>query len=278
VSLSLGLVASGIVVAVVTSSKGREIRSLLDIDLTFGSFGTQRTIELTDEEIDRLADLASDVFWSALPWLIVVAVTGVVATMWATALVARVTAGRQDGNREPVSLSDEAADALRRVPAVFMSSVAVGAAVMVVVGVCLVPLLVVLASDLAGGAVAVAAVFGLLAALVTAAWLWVRLSLAPVIAAIGGHGLGLRRSWALTHDRVWGVAARLVVLALIAGAVTAPLSLVNSIAPAFGLLTYLVVVVVLQAVSSAAATLIGVPAQVVLVRHLAVRHAPRLGS
>jgi hypothetical protein len=176
-----------------------------------------------------------------------------------------------------VSRTDDAVDALRRVPAVLASGIVFALVMALALLAVFAPLVLVLAFGLGGGAVAVAAIFGFLAALVVGFVVWVRLALAPVLAALGGHGLGIRRSWALTDGHVWPVAGRLVILALVAGAISAPLSVVNAFAPLFGVLAYVVSLSLVQSVTVAATALVGVPAQVVLVGHLTERYAPRLG-
>jgi hypothetical protein len=272
-------------VIVARSGTGREIRDLLEFDTSFGVAGSETTVELTDAEIDRLGELIGDVAWWALPWLAVVTLLAILVSAWVTALVARAAeravAGDLEGGRarvEAVSRTDDAADALRRVPAVLASTIVFGLVIALGFLVVSIPLLLVLVLGLGGGAIALAAVFGFLAAFALGFYVWVRLSLAPVIAAVGGHGIGVRRSWTLTDGHVWPVAGRLVIVALVAGAISTPLSAVNAIAPFFGLMTYVVTLVVLQAATVAATSLTSVPAQIVLVRRLGERYAPRLGS
>jgi hypothetical protein len=283
VFLVLGVLSLVPLVVLARSDDGSEIRSLLGLDSVFGTGGDSAPVELTDAEVDRLGELAVDLAWAALPWVAVLVVLTGLAGLWTSAMIARVAGRVQPRADRPdtlaaVSPAEDAGDALRRIPAVFAAVLVFSFVTLFVVGVVFVPLVLAVMFGLGGGAVAVAAIFGVIAAAVVGVYLWVRLSLAAVIAALGGHGIGIRRSWALTDGNFWGVAGRLAIIALVAGAVSAPLSLVNSFAPLAGLIPYLVVVVLLQAVTTAAAGLIGVPAQVVLVRHLAERHAPRLGS
>ena len=57
-------------VAVFTSGRGREIRSLLQLDNVFN--GSATTVELTDAEWDRARDLAGNIAVSSVPWVIAV--------------------------------------------------------------------------------------------------------------------------------------------------------------------------------------------------------------
>lgn len=256
-------------VAVFTSGRGREIRSLLQFDDLFG--GSATTVELTDAEWDRVRDLAGDIAVSAVPWLVALGVIAVIAGAWALAICARVAHRVPSGAVGDVSRLDDSADALRRVPAVIAAFVALAAIGLSVLAVAFLPLVATLALDAGGAAVAVAAVFGALAAIVVLAWLLGRLALTVVLAAIGGWGLGLRRSWELTDGHYWATVGRLLLASLVAGAVSVPFSLFNSFGLSFGFVTWLVVLVVAQTVSNVANTVIAAPAQVVLVHHLTAK-------
>jgi hypothetical protein len=253
------------VVAVYQSAKGREIGELLDFDRTFGSGST---VLLTDAELDRVGELARDILISAVPWIIALAIVLVITWTWTTALAARVAARVSSGTVDQVSRTDDAADSVRRAPAVFVALLALVGIPSGMTLVAFAPTLLAIGLGGGGGAVAVAAVFGFLAAFAATFWILGRLALATVIAAIGGHGIGVRRSWELTDDHFWGVVGRLVVASLIAGAVTLPFSFLNSFGGVFGFNTWLVLVLLLQAASSVIATLVNIPAQVVLVEHL----------
>lgn len=253
------------VVAVHNSAQGREIRELLDFDRTFGS---SNAVLLTDAELDRVGELARDILIGAVPWMIALALVLVIAWTWTTALAARVAARVSSGTVDQVGRADDAADSVRRVPAVFVSLVALFGISFGMITAAFAPLLLVVGVDGGGGAVAVAAVFGLLAAFGVTFWILGRLTLATAIAAIGGHGIGVRRSWELTDGHFWGVIGRLVVASLIAGAATFPFSFLNSFGVGFGVRTWLILVLLLQAASSVIATLVNIPAQVVLVKHL----------
>ena len=260
----------GVFVAVVYhSSRGREIRDLLDFDRGFGSGSTA---SLTDAQADRVGELARDIAIGAVPWMIALVVVFVVTWAWTAALAARVAARVDPGTVDQVTRGDDAADAIRRTPVVLASMLVL---IAVIVGASLAafaPLLLVLGLGGGGGAVAVAAVFGVPAAFVLSVWFSVRLGLATAFAAIGGHGIGIRRSWELTDGHFWGVLGRLLLAGMIAGAATFPFSFVNSLSVVFGFGIWLMLVLLLQAVSSVITVLVTVPAQVVLVEHLTGQH------
>ncbi len=254
-----------VALTIYNSADFREIRSLIDFDNRFGS---NRTVELTDSEIDRLGDLSWEVLWASAPWLTIVAIVVGVVWIWTMSLSARVADRVSSDLVDDVERSDDAAAALKRIPMVFSSVVATSAIWMGVLLVVFSPLLVVLAVDADGTPIALAAVFGAMALLVVVPLLIVRLSLAFVLAAIGGFGVGLRRSWQLTDGHFWGVVGRVLIAGLIAAAFTLPLSFVNSFGIGFGFGTYLVMMLVFQALSNAIAMLVQIPAHVTLARHL----------
>jgi hypothetical protein len=263
--------------SVFNSSNGREIRELIEFDRTFGSTGSADTVVLTDAEWNRVGDLFLDSLWAALPWLFAISLVVLLGSVWSLVLAARVADRVDDDAVEELSRVDDAAESIRRVPAV------VGA-VLILVGisvgvffVAFVPLMTALLMDADGAVIALTVVFGLPAAFVAYFWLWGRLALAMVIASIGGHGVGILRSWELTQGRFWGVVGRLMIAGLIAGAVTIPFSFFNNVAVAFGFTTWMISVLVLQVVSNTMSTLISVPAQVVLVRHLTEQSRGLLG-
>jgi len=266
---------------VFTSSKGREVRSLLEIDETFGPNGGSTTIVLTDAEADRLADLAGDILWGSLPWMFAFALLISLVWMWTTALSAivgcRRDAAAADVSTITVDRSEAAGAAIRRVPAVFGALLVVAGVTLAVMVALLIPLIIAVAADAGGGVIALTAVFGFIAGVAVMSWLWVRLSLSIVLAAIGGHGIGVRRSWELTNGHFWGVAGRLIIAALIAGAVTTPLNFVNIFGFAMGFVVYLALIFLLQTLANVASVLISAPAQVVLIRHLTDRLATPLG-
>jgi hypothetical protein len=266
-----------VVYSVFNSSNGREIRQLIEFDRIFSSTGSADTVELTDAEWNRVGDLFIDSLWAALPWLAAISIVVLFGSVWSLVLAARVADRVDDGTVEQVSRVDDAADSIRRVPAAVGAVLALAGILLGVFFVAFIPLLIALLVDADGAVIALAVVFGLPAALVAFCWLWGRLALAIVIASIGGHGVGIRRSWQLTQGRYWGVVGRLVIAGLIASAVTIPFSIFNNVGVALGFTTWLISVLLLQVVSNTINTLVNVPAQVVLVRHLTERRRGLLG-
>lgn len=262
--VTVGLMGS-FVFAVFTSSKGRELRDLVRFDSTFGS---NNTVELSDAEFDRAGELFGDIIRNSLPWMAAIVIIAVVAGIWAMVLAARVAARVEPGTVMQVSRTDDAADSLRRIPAVFASGIVLVAILVAAPAMVFVPLLVVLAAGGGGASIAVAAVFGGLAAVVLGAWLYGRLALSVVVAALGGHGIGVRRSWELTDGHYWSVVGRLLVASLLASVASAPLSFFNSFTLAFGFAAWVAFVLFLQAVSNVITTVLTIPAQVVIVEHL----------
>jgi hypothetical protein len=271
--VSVGALAWMAAVVVFTGSKGRELRDLLDLDEVFAS-GESR-VELTAAESDRLRDVVGDLFWSSLPWMAALALIGALVSLWTTAVTA-IGAHHVDFD-DDLDRTDDAAAAVRRSPVVFASVVLVGAAIGAALVLAAVPFVLALVLDAPGGVIAVTGVFGALAAIAVTWWLWVRMALAPPLAAIGGHGTGLARSWELTHGHAWGVAGRLLIAGLIAGAVTIPLNFLNLFGVSVGFLGSLAVLAVFQVAGLIATTLVTIPAQVVLIRHLTEQHAVPLG-
>ena len=256
------------VLVVYNSARGRELRELLNFDRTFGSGDT---VLLTDAELDRVGELGRNILIGAMPWMIALAIVLVIAWAWTTALAARVAARVGTVTVDQVRRADDAADSIRRAPAVLLSLLVLIGISFGMILVAFAPMLLAIGVGGGGGAVAVAAVFGVLAALAATFGILGRLSLATAIAAIGGHGIGVRRSWELTDGHFWGVVGRLVVAGLIAGAATMPFSFFNSFGVMFGFSTWFALLLALQAASSVIATLVNIPAQVILVEHLTER-------
>jgi hypothetical protein len=263
--------------SVFNSSNGREIRDLIEFDRIFGSAGATDTVVLTDAEWNRVGDLFLDSLWAALPWLFGISMVVLFGSVWSLVVAARVADRVDDGDVAQLSRADDAAEAIRRVPAVVGAVLILVGISMGVFFVALAPLLIALLTGADGAVIALAAVFGVPAGIVASVWLWGRLVLATVIASIGGHGVGIHRSWELTQGRYWGVVGRVGVAGLIASAVTIPFSFFNNVAVAFGFTTWVISVMVLQVVSNTMSTLISVPAQVVLVRHLTEQRRGVLG-
>ena len=157
------------------------------------------------------------------------------------------------------TLGNIAADALRRVPAVVASGFVV---FMVFAGLWIVgsaPVALVAVAGGGGAAIVLTVVFVVLLLFVATAWLWGRLTLASAIAASGGHGLGVRRSWELTtHGRFWFVVGRLVITGLLAGAVGGVVNVVTTFGQFMGFVVFVVVVVLLQALAVAASMIVTV--------------------
>lgn len=262
---------SGVLFATLwNSGRGAELRDLLEVETgAFGS-GTTATLDLTSVEVDRIWELLRQLLWVAVPGLVALGLIGAVASLMSVAAVARVARAHienADGLVDESLLATIIASS-RRIPALLASTlivVCIGWGPFVVAG------LFVLAVVLAGGATAaivLVALFALSAASVLAFWLWGRLSLAIAITAIGGHGLGIRRSWELTDGHFWPTIGRLIVAGLIASVVTAPVSMVNSFAFALGPMAFLIMWLALQALAVTASSMISTSAQIAIVDQL----------
>ena len=262
--LTLGALSWWLAVASFDDDRGRELRRILEIDhTTFGPMGSPATAELTTAEGERAWELLQEIFWSALPWLIVLVVVGVVAAAWSVALVARVVRldvadGPEASNPAADGLRSIAAGALGRVPAVLASGFVVFTVFAGVWIAAVLPVVVVAVVGGGGAAIVLTVVFVVLLVLVVTGWLWGRLTLASVIAASGGHGLGVGRSWALTHGQFWFVVGRLLVTGLIAGAASSVVNVVNGFGQFLGLATYLAIVFLLQSLAFTVAIVITV--------------------
>lgn len=252
----IGLVAY----AAFSSDDGREIRDIVDFDRNFGSSNSE--IRLTSAERDRVGELFGDLWRTWLPAVMVLTVLLAVIAMWGIALAARAAA---DPTASSASLMR---DAVRRLPVVFASCLVLVVVFAAVVVGPLIPMIAAIAAGAGSAAIGLTAAVGIPAAMVLACWIGGRLSLALVGAALGSDGLGVRRSWDLTHDHYWGVVSRLIVASLIASVVTMPLSFVSGFAMAIGFMFLVMFLLVIQALSSAASVLVTIPAQAVLWHHL----------
>jgi hypothetical protein len=237
--LVLGAAGWWVVVASLGSDRGRELRRLLEIES-----------DLNDTQAERLWDLIRDIFFSALPWLIVLLVAFMIASAYSIALVARVVRPQLEdpaGAAQPgVGLGNVVAGAIRRVPAVLGAGIVVVTvyAVAWAAGAACVAIVV-----LAGGgtaAIVLTTIFVVPLVLVVATWIWGRLTLATVIAAGGGHGIGVRRSWDITQDRFWFAVGRLLLTGLIAGAAGGAVNAVTGFGQFLGFAVFLAMVVLLQ--------------------------------
>lgn len=273
-------VGTGVVIAAAyRSADSEEIRRILDLDDLFDSRRSE-TIELTRAERDRVLDLLGDLARTWVPLLIVLLVLFALAVAWSTVLAARAAEHHLGNDVRPdgaivvdapvpaTGVSALGVSALRRVPAVIASYLVLVALFAGVSLAVFLPLIVAAAAGGGGVAVGFTAVFGVLAASVALFVLGVRLSLALPICAIGGHGLGITHSWELTDGRFWGTVARLLVASLIAGVASAPVNIIANFGFAIGAGLAIVLLVILQALSTAASTLVTIPASVVLVHHL----------
>lgn len=264
--LVLGAALWWVAVSAFDGERGRELRRLLDLDRpTFGPAAGRA--ELTDAEAERAGELLRDLLVDAVPWLVALGLAGAIVWGWSTAAIARVTANHLE-DAEDSALESRGAVArhsFARVPAVLLSGVVV---VLAFVGLVVVASSPVVAVALAGGggaAIVLTVVFALLLAFVVGAWLWGRLALASVIAAVGGHGLGVRRSWELTHGAFWFVVGRLVITALIAGAASGAVNVVVNGGFLLGIGLFVALFVLLHALASAVATLITTCAYLVII-------------
>jgi hypothetical protein len=278
--LLLGAVGLGLIFSAFDSDRGRELRRLLIIDDSpLTPSGTVLNADLTDAEADRAWELARDTFWSASPWLAALAVAVLVSAAWSVAIVARVVRPRlveTDGaDRTVEPLGSVVAGSLRRVPAVLGSGIVVFGVFAMVLAVCFVPIVLVIAADGGGAAIVLTVLFVVVLVSVVSVWLWGRLALASVLAALGGHGLGIGRSWSITADRFWFVVGRVVVTGLIAGAAGGVANVVNGFGQFFGVAVYLVLVVVLQSVAVAVSMIITTCGHVVIIDQL---DDPAIGS
>ncbi len=250
----VALLALGGVIAftIYNSDRGQELRRLLEVERPTDVNGNSLW---TDADADRAWELVRGLFRSAIPWLVVASLLFFVVSAWTTALVARVAVRHlaDPDAREP--LGELASGALRRVPAVVGSGLVIGLVAMAPFVIAAIPILVAVALD-GGALIAVTAVFAIPAAVVLAAWLWGRLALTQVIAATGGHGLGIRHSWELTQGRFWGTIGRVIVASLIASVITTPLSFLNLFGFALGVVGVVALWLVLQALSGTAGVIV----------------------
>lgn len=251
-----------------TSADGRELRDLLGIDDGFAT-----TVTLTDAQADRAGDLLGDLFVTALPWIIAVGVVYAVVGAWSWAIVARVAhhsvVGSSQGDERIAefhaeSVGEIAASSLRRVPAVIGSAMLVGLVALGLLVAAALPIALVVALGVGTAATALTALFAIGGAIAIGAWLWGRLVLAPVVAAIGGHSVGLRRSWELTDGRFWYVVGRVMIAFLIAGTLGQVINLVTNFGFFLDLAVLLAISLAAQTVVSVISTIIQVSAMVVV--------------
>lgn len=265
--LVLGAAMWWVAVSAFDGDRGRELRRLLDLDgATFGP--ARGRVDLTDAEAERAWELLREIVARAVPWVVVLVVAGAVASSWSTVVVARV-AMRHLG--EPTLAEPPgrlARSALKRMPAVLLTGLVLALVVVGILAVASLPVVSVVVAGGGGAAVALTSVFAVLLVALAGAWLWGRLALAPVVAAEGGHGLGVRRSWELTHDDFWFVVGRLVITWLIAGAVSGVANIVLNGGFLLGFAVFLALFLVLQTLAAVAAMIVTVCSAVVIIDQL----------
>ena len=273
--LLFGLAGSWLAASTFDSDRGREVRRLLDIER--GVFGGS-TVTLTDAEADRAWELVQDIFWSALPWVVLLGLGFVLLAAWSVALVVRPVqphvAGPPTGGAPAEPLGSLVGAAVRRVPAVVGSGIVV---FLVFAGAWIVawlPVVFVALIDGGGAAIVLTVVFALLLVVVAMTWLWVRLALASVIAAAGGRGIGVMRSWDLTSGQFWYAAGRLIVTGLIAGAAGGVINSVTGFGQFLGFVAYVAILFTLQAVAFAASIVVTVSGNLVTIEQLVDRPEP----
>ena len=273
--LVVGIAGWWLVVSAFDSDRGRELRRLIDIE---GSAFGGSPATLTDAEAERAWELVQDIFWSALPWIVVLGLGFVVLAAWSVALVVRAVQAHlavpATGGAPAEPLGNLVGAAVRRVPAVIGSGIVVFlvfAGVSVVAGL---PVVFVALIGGGGSAIVLTVVFVVLLVVVAIAWLWVRLALASVIAAAGGEGIGVARSWELTHGQFWYAAGRLIVAGLVAGAAGGVLNFVTGFAQFLGFVAYVAILFALQAVAFAASILVTVCCHLVTIEQLVDRCEP----
>jgi hypothetical protein len=254
--LVIGAAGWWLIVASFDSARGRELRRLFGSDEN--PLVPAGSPELTDAEAERAWELIQDLFWSALPWIVLLAFAGVVASAWSVALVAQAVQHRSADSPEAAqpAIGSVIAAAIRRVPAVVASGVVVVAVHGAAWALGALGLLVV--ALLGGGtaAIALTAIFVVPPLVGVTVWLWGRLTLATVIAAAGGHGIGVRRSWDMTQGRFWFVVARLLMAGLIAGVAGGVANAASGFGQFFGLAVFVAIVFLSHAVAAAAAIVV----------------------
>lgn len=259
---ALGLAATVVVVAAFESDQGRELRGLLDDDLTAG---------LTDAEADRAWELLGELFWSVLPWGIALLLAYTVVAAWSYALAAQIAAATSGSVQQAGvdEMKPSARAALRRAPVVISASLLLGSIALGVLAVVALPVVLVVISDAGGAAIGLTVFFSVIAGLVIGVWLWGKLGLTVVVAALGGDGTGINRSWALTNGRYWFVFGRLLVTALIAGAFGGATNVASTFFGLSGFVVGATLVLVLTAVVDGLRTIVSASAHVVIVDQIA---------
>jgi MFS family permease len=265
VAIVVGSMVAAVTLATVESDRGRELRRLVDDDLSAST-------SLTDAEADRAWELVVSLFWSVLPWAIVIFVVYVVVAAWAYALVAQVAATTPDDRVADTDRLDGAeptvGSALRRAPAVIGAGLVLAAIGFAVLAAVSLPVVLVALSDAGGAAIGLTVFFGVIAGVVVGAWLWVRLGLTVVLAALGGYGLGIGQSWTLTQGRYWFVFVRLLMATLIGAVIGVVTNVVTNGSSFVGFAVASVILLVLAVVVEVVRTIVSASAHVVTIEQI----------
>lgn len=266
--------ATAVAAALLSGRTGDRLHDLVDhLDTMFDG-----TDDIRDAEWDRARELFGDVVGPLVAIAAVAIVIVALVTVWTMTLTARAAF---DALAEPDPAGKHAvvqppslvATTMRRCGPVLVASVVLGLLTAVVMAVPLVPFALALVADASPAVVGITVTLGILAAIVGVCWVAGRLSLTLALAARGGHGLGLRRSWELTEGHFWPVVGRLLLAGLLASVVTLPFGFSNSVTLVIGVWVTIAFVVLGQALSGAASVLLVTPAQVLTIDHLEDRRA-----
>jgi hypothetical protein len=261
---AVGAAATVLAVAAFDSDRARELRRLLEDNVAADGSTT-----LTDAEVDRALELVGELVWMLLPWGIALTVVYAIVAAWSHALVAQVAAATPDAGL-PVGDDDAASmrSALRRVPAVVAAWIALGLIGLAVFAALSLPVVLLVISDAGGAVIGLTAFFSVIAAVAISVWLWVRLGVTIASAALGRHGLGIGRSWALTHGHVGFAFGRLLVAALIGAAVGGATNVVTNVGGFLGVGVGVALLLMLGAIVEAFRTIVSVSAQVVIIAQI----------
>jgi len=260
--LAVAVPVGAVVVAAAASENGRTVRDALGLDGGLLFTGSSRG-EVADTDLDRAGDAFGDLMVDVAPWAAAAVVLVFAASCWTYGAVAAVAR-----RHSAVGASEAARIGIRRIPAVAAAWVVLYALLSVATALFAAPAVLAWAAGADGVSVVILAFFGALAALVVLPLLGGRFALAPALASLGAHGIGVAASWNATAGRFWAVVGRLLLAALLAGAVVSAAGSVLGVVQFLDLVVYLVVVVTFQAVAALVQTAVLVPGQVVLADQL----------
>ena len=261
--LVVAVPVGAVVVAAATSENGRVVRDALGLDGGLLFTGPSRR-EIADPDLDRAGDAFGDLMVDVAPWAAATVVLVFAASCWTYGAVAAVV--RRHG---PVGGSEAARMGIRRIPAVAAAWVVLYVLLLVTAALLAAPAVLARAAGADAVSVVILAFFGALAASVVLPLLGGRFALAPALASLGAHGIGITASWTATAGRFWPVVGRLLLAGALAGAVVGAAGSVLGVVQFLDLVAYLVVIVTFQAVAALVQTAVLVPGQVVLVEQLA---------